>query len=218
MTQALELNRWDMPTGATVVTGAAAERRQRSSRAAYDRILDRANAAERQKTTDALTAAVRNHPAMKQEQHRIETSRNSLSRRGESVAVAGALAIIGLVAGLCMTAAPLQAQASAVLVGALGLAGFRLAMMEGRLLLGPQIIVQLFASLILLLVASPGAETGFLGAIALMGWGAVGLRALQLSASRRLDIDEVELLLKAQGRQTIWAVREDMQRRIAAAI
>lgn len=91
-------------------------------------------------------------------------------------------------------------------------------MAEGRQLLTLQIILQLVSGLLLVGLASSGGDMGLPVAIGLMGVAALGLRSAQLAAARRLDIDEVELLLAAQGRQTVWDVREDMQRRVAAAI
>jgi len=212
MSHTLELSRRDMSARAD------ADRRYRSSRAAYDRILDRTGASERQKVADALATAVHSHPALAQDQRRILAHRIRLSRRGEGFATAGAFTIIGLVAALCITAAPIESQIAGILVGALGLAGFRLALAEGRKLLILQIFLQVAAGCGLLGLASSGADMLLPVAIALLGWSALGLRAIQLSAARRLDIDEVELLLAAQGRQTVWAVREDMRRRVAAAI
>lgn len=212
MTQAIELNRWDMPTKAI------ADRRYRSSRAAYDRILDQAGAAEKHKAAHALAIAARKHPALAQDQRRIQAHRIRLTRRGEGFAAAGAFTIIGLVAALCITAAPIAVQAGGIMVGALGLVGFRLALVESRQFLTLQIALQVIASIILLGLATSGGAMGLPVAIALMGWSALGLRTAQLSAARRLDIDEVELMLAVQGRQTVWAVREDMHRRVAAAI
>jgi hypothetical protein len=212
MSQSLELNRLEIPSKAT------ADRRYRSSRAAYDRILDRTGAAGRQKASDALAAAVRNHPTLAQDQRRIQAHRIRLSRRGEGLAVAGALTIIGLVAALCITAAPLASQTTGIVVGAVGLAGFRLALVDGRAFLTLQIFLQVVAGFVLLGLGSSGADMALPVAVSLMGWAALGLRTIQLSAHRRLDIDEVELMLAAEGRQTVWAVREDMHRRVAAAI
>jgi len=212
MTQAIEPDRGDTPARAI------SDRRHRSSRAAYDRILDRMDAAERRKSTDALVALVRNHPTLAQEQRRIEAHRTRLSHRGEGIAVAGSLAITGLVAALFMTAAPPAAQAAGMLVGALGLAGFRLAMEQGCRFLTLQFLFQIAAGLILIGLGWSGADMAIPCAIALMGWGALGLHLVQLSAARRLDIDEIELMLATQGRQTVQAVHEDMRRRVAAAI
>ena len=212
MSHTLGINRWNAPVAAD------GDRRYRSSRVVYDRMLDQAGSAERQRMAGDLAAAARANPAMAQGLQRIEARRARMTRRGELLALGGAVAIIGLVATLCMTSAPLMAQAAGILVGAMGLAAFRLALIPGRQMLNVQLGLQLVAALLLLNLAALGADMLLPGAIACLGLCALGLREVQLSAARQLDIDEVELVMAAQGRQTVWAVREDRQRRIAAAI
>jgi hypothetical protein len=117
-----------------------------------------------------------------------------------------------LVAGATLFGPVAPDMAEHLLVACLALMMFALVPRQGRPPLALQALAQGIATLMLLAASGHLAlDVGF----ALLGWAAVAARAFIALKARSLDLDEMELVLSAQGRDArIEAIR--LQR--AAAI
>jgi hypothetical protein len=196
---------------------AVADRRSRSSRAALDGILDRSDgSADMLGTLSRTTSAV--SPMLWAQHDSVRSARARLARRGEIATIAGAFVTLGLVVLLCTMAAPVGEQAIRIVVAAMTLGMFRLAVVRGKRLLDAQVCAQITVSLALLAgSASTEALASWDLAMLFLGWSAIGFRWLQMVRARQLDVADVELMLTVRNRSTETA-RTEMHRRVAAAI
>jgi hypothetical protein len=184
----------------------------RRQRLALDRLLDRAGSAPLGRAADILNRAGMANPAIAGQRQRIAIARTRLAQTAEAVAGGGALATVMLVAAAALFGPVAADLVEHLLAALMALAMFALVPKPGRPHIALQVLAQGVATLMLVAASHHLAlDLGF----ALLGWLAIAARAVVALKTRGFDLDEMELVLSARGRdEQIAAMR--LQR--AAAI
>jgi hypothetical protein len=186
-------------------------RRRRSTRDALEGLLDRDDRLSRARVAELIRDA---HACEAQlgRRRQIALAQAALDRVAGAVAVAGALAAVGLVILICLQSAGLAGQIERLLAAGLALAMVGLVTQGGRPSVAVQAVVQSVASLLLL---SASDNAGLDLAIAGLGWAAIAARGLIRGRARAHDLDLLELGFSVRGRDESVA---QMRRVRAAAI
>jgi hypothetical protein len=195
---------------------AVADRRARTTRAFLEQVLDSNPGAGI--SPERLAAAERQSPRFAVEHLRIRADRAAMGRRGEVIAIVGALTVLALVVLLCAMPTPLVDQAIRIPAAGLVIAMYRMTMISSQRLLWLNVALLATITIGFLGLAVPqaaGAQTIWDLALVVLAWGASGFRLLQMSEARRLDVDEMALLMAVQERAESL---EAMRRKAAAAI